>query len=107
MHAAFDDGAETGGPADGSKNRKWRAGRDATGTGDDDNRNRRAHVARDQKGERSGAKREIDQIACQAIGKALHGSAGLFSALNGFDDLAVTGVAANTLGTDFERARLI
>jgi len=107
MHSALDDGTEACGTADGTKNCQWRAGRYAAGARDDDDGDRRAHVARDQKRERGGGKGEINQITGQTVGEALDGRPRALSLLDNLDDLAVAAVSADALGAHFQRAGLV
>jgi len=93
--------------ADRPEDRKRRAGRDAAGAGDDDDRDRRAHIVRQQIGERGGAQRKVDEIAGETVREALHRSTRALGLLHRLDDLAVTRIASDALGADFKRAGLV
>ena len=51
--------------------------------------------------------REVDQIAREAVGQALHRSARTLGLLDRLDDLAVARIAPDPLGANLERAGLI
>jgi hypothetical protein len=107
IETAFDYGALLSGAPDGAENRKRRARSNAAGSGDDHYGNGGPDVVRDEKREDRCAKREIDEVAREAISNALYGSAGFFGSFDGFKDFAEGGFAAETLDVDFECAGLI
>jgi len=62
---------------------------------------------RDYESGRGRPEREVYEIARQAIRELLHRRARVLGVLDRLDNLAVTGVAADSLGADFQCARLI
>jgi hypothetical protein len=81
--------------------------RQSTRAGDDDNRNCRADVARDQDCHCGRAERKIHQIARQPVRQSLRRSARLLSTLDGLNDLAKARVAPNTFDFYFKGPGLI
>ena len=98
MHATLDDGAKPGRAADAAKYGERRAGGNAAGASDDDHRDRRIDVVRDQEGQGGGAEREVDEITGQSVSEMLDRSTGFLSPLDRLDDLAVARVTTNPLG---------
>src|SRR6266436_7083131 len=107
MRAALDDRAKPGRAADAAENGERRAGGDATGAGDDDDRDRRVDIARDQECQDGCTERKINKIAGQAVSETLDRGAGFLGPLDRLDDLAVTRVTADPLGGNLQRARLV
>ena len=107
MHAAFHDRAQTRATADSAQDGQRRSGGYAARAGDDDHRDRGDDIAGDQVSERRCAEGEVDEISGQPVGQPLYRRARAFGAFDSLDNLAITRVAADPLGADFESARLV
>src|SRR5207244_5398751 len=107
VRAALGAGAESERVPGAAENAGRRSGADAAGAGDGHARDRRAHVARDEEREARSGEGEVDEMTGEPVGEALDRGARALGALDRLDDLAVAGVAADPLGADFERARLV
>src|ERR1035438_497034 len=107
VDSALDDGAMPGSASDSAKDRQRGACGDSAGSGNDDDRNRRADIVGDQKREYRGAQREVDQVSCQPVGHLLNGRPGMLCFLDGFNDLAESRFLAKAITANLKTARLV
>src|SRR4029077_6739313 len=99
---SFDDRSLPRGAPDTAKDCQRSASGDAARAGDDDYRDRRSDVVRNQKRENCGGYREVNEVTGETIREFLDWCARALSAFHGFHDLAEGGVASDTIGPQFK-----
>src|SRR5438552_2825937 len=98
------DDAATRGTSDSREDGERRTGRYSARASDDDHRDGRSEIARDNKCERRRTEREVDESRREPVGDPLYRRARLFRLLDDFDDFAKGGVAPDFLDAHFEHA---
>ena len=104
VKSAFCNNAAPGCAADSREDGERRARRNTTRAGDDDHRDGRGDIARDDEREHRRGERKIHQPRREPVGDALHGRARFFGLLDDLNDFAKGGVAPDFLDAHFEHA---
>ena len=99
--------AELRGASDPAQNRQGCSCGNPTRTGNDNDRNARAHIVGDQECQSRGSERKVNQIARKTVCDSLNGSTRFFRPLHGVNVLAECSIAPHPVYPDFERAGLI
>ena len=107
MDAAFDDDPVARRSTDRSKNRQWRSSGHAAGASHDDDRDRRAGIARHQQRHGGRHQGEIDQVAGESIRGPLDGRPAVLRPFDRVDDSAERRVSADPLRLNLDRTGLI